>query len=173
MKILKQIIASFKRKKLLIPAFLVLSIILNYLVTFVPVVIQYFIDILLNKDVNNKLIENFINLFNNKISFIPTICILLLLIQVGIGLSTYIRTIVKNKIIQEFQFELKLKLFNHIQNLTYQDFYKNSLADLIQNSTNDVNNIVNFINTQFTYILDIVLIMIFAIAQLTKLDLRL
>lgn len=173
MKILKQIIASFKRTKLLIPAFLVLSIILNYLVTFVPVVIQYFIDILLNKDVNNKLIENFINLFNNKISFIPTICILLLLIQVGIGLSTYIRTIVKNKIIQEFQFELKLKLFNHIQNLTYQDFYKNSLADLIQNSTNDVNNIVNFINTQFTYILDIVLIMIFAIAQLTKLDLRL
>ena len=173
MKILKQIIASFKRTKLLIPAFLVLSIILNYLVTLVPVVIQYFIDILLNKDVNNKLIENFINLFNNKISFIPTICILLLLIQVGIGLSTYIRTIVKNKIIQEFQFELKLKLFNHIQNLTYQDFYKNSLADLIQNSTNDVNNIVNFINTQFTYILDIVLIMIFAIAQLTKLDLRL
>lgn len=173
MKILKKIISSFKRTKLLIPTFLLLSIILNYLVTFVPVVIQYFIDILLNKDVNNKLIENFINLFDNKISFIPTICILLLLIQVGIGLSTYIRTIVKNKIIQEFQFELKLKLFNHIQNLTYQDFYKNSLADLIQNSTNDVNNIVNFINTQFTYILDIVLIMIFAVAQLTKLDLRL
>ncbi len=173
MKILKKIISSFKRTKLLIPTFLLLSIILNYLVTFVPVVIQYFIDILLNKDVNNKLIENFINLFDNKISFIPTICILLLLIQVGIGLSTYIRTIVKNKIIQEFQFELKLKLFNHIQNLTYQDFYKNSLADLIQNSTNDVNNIVNFINTQFTYILDLVLIMIFAVAQLTKLDLRL
>ena len=173
MKILKEIILSFKHTKLLILVFFILSIILNYLTTYIPVVIQYFIDILLNQNVSNNIIENFINLFNNKISFIPIICILLLLIQIGIVLSTYIRTIIKNKIIQEFQFELKLRLFNHIQNLTYQDFYQNSLTDLVQNSTDDVNNIVSFIEKQFTYILDIALIMIFAIVQLVNLDLRL
>src|SRR5699024_6052623 len=69
--------------------------------------------------------------------------------------------------------ELKLKLFNHIQNLTYQDFYQKSLSDLVQNSTDDVNNIVNFIEKQFTYILDIILIIIFAITQLINLDFRL
>ena len=173
MKILKEIISSFKHTKLLILIFFILSIILNYLTTYVPIVIQYFIDILLNQNVSNNIIENFINLFNNKISFIPMICILLVLIQIGIVLSTYIRTIIKNKIIQEFQFELKLMLFNHIQNLTYQDFYQNSLADLVQNSTDDVNNIVSFIEKQFTYILDIILIMIFAVVQLVNLDLRL
>lgn len=173
MKILKEIISSFKHTKLLILIFFILSIILNYLTTYVPVVIQYFIDILLNQNVSNNIIENFINLFNNNISFIPMICILLVLIQIGIVLSTYIRTIIKNKIIQEFQFELKLRLFNHIQNLTYQDFYQNSLADLVQNSTDDVNNIVSFIEKQFTYILDIILIMIFAVVQLVNLDLRL
>lgn len=173
MKILKEIILSFKHTKLLILVFFILSIILNYLTTYIPVVIQYFMDILLNQNVSNNIIENFINLFNNKISFIPIICILLLLIQIGIVLSTYIRTIIKNKIIQEFQFELKLRLFNHIQNLTYQDFYQNSLTDLVQNSTDDVNNIVSFIEKQFTYILDIALIMIFAIVQLVNLDLRL
>lgn len=173
MKILKTIISSFKHTKLLILIFFVLSILLNYLTTYIPVVIQYFIDVLLNQNVNNNMIEYFISLFNNKLSFIPIICILLLLVEVIIVLSTYIRTIVKNKIIQEFQFDLKLKLFDHIQNLTYQDFYQNSLADLVQNSTDDVNNIVNFIEKQFTYILDIVLIIIFAIAQLVNLDLRL
>ena len=173
MKILRTIISSFKHTKLLILIFFLLSIVLNYLTTYIPIVIKYFIDVLLKQNVNNNIIEYFIGLFNNKLSFIPIICILLLLIEGGVVLSTYIRTIVKNKIIQEFQFELKLKLFDHIQNLTYQDFYQNSLADLVQNSTDDVNNIVNFIEKQFTYILDIVLIIIFAIVQLVNLDLRL
>lgn len=173
MKIFKTIISSFKHTKLLILIFFVLSIVLNYLTTYIPVIIQYFIDVLLNQNVNNNIIEYFISLFNNKLSFIPIICILLMIVEGVIVLSTYIRTIVKNKIIQEFQFDLKLKLFEHIQNLTYQDFYQNSLADLVQNSTDDINNIVTFIEKQFTYILDIVLIIIFAIAQLVNLDLRL
>lgn len=173
MKIFKTIISSFKHTKLLILIFFILSIVLNYLTTYIPVVIQYFIDVLLNQNISNTIIESFIGIFNNKLSFIPIICILLLLIEGIMVLSTYIRTIVKNKIIQEFQFDLKLKLFEHIQNLTYQDFYKNSLADLVQNMADDVNNIVNFIEKQLTYILDIVLIVIFAIVQLVNLDLRL
>lgn len=173
MKIFKAIISSLKHTKLLILVFFILSIVLNYLTTYIPVVIQYFIDVLLNQNVSNTIIENFINVFNNKLSFIPIICILLLLIEGIIVLSTYIRTIVKNKIIQEFQFDLKLKLFEHIQDLTYQDFYQNSIADLVQNMSDDVNNIVNFIEKQLTYILDIILIIIFAIAQLANLDLRL
>lgn len=173
MKIFKTIISSFKHTKLLILVFFILSIVLNYLTTYIPVVIQYFIDVLLNQNVSNTIIENFISIFQNKLSFIPAICILLISIEGIIVLSTYIRTIVKNKIIQEFQFDLKLKLFEHIQNLTYQDFYKNSLADLVQNMSDDVNNIVNFIEKQLTYILDIILIIIFAIVQLVNLDLRL
>ena len=173
MKFFKTIISSFKHTKTFILIFFILSILLNYLTTYVPVVIQYFIDVLLNQDVENHVIEFFTSLFNGKISFIPIICILLLIVEGIIVLSTYIRTIVKSKIIQEFQFELKLKLFNHIQNLTYQDFYQKSLSDLVQNSTDDVNNIVNFIEKQLTYIFDIVLIIIFAITQLINLDFRL
>ena len=173
MNLFKTIISSLKHTKVLILIFFILSIVLNYLVTYIPIIIQYFIDVLLNQNVNNIAIEFFISLFNDNLSFVPIICILLFMIEGIIVLSTYIRTVTKNKIIQEFQFELKLKLFDHIQNLTYQDFYRNSLADLVQNSTDDVNNIVNFIEKQFTYILDLILIIIFAIGQLASLDLRL
>lgn len=173
MKFLKTIISSLKHTKILILIFFILSIVLNYLTTYIPVIIQYFIDVLLNQNTNNTIIEYFISLFNNKLSFIPIMCILLVSVQGVIVLSTYIRTIAKNKIIQEFQFELKLNLFNHIQNLTYQDFYPNSLADLVQNSTDDVNNIVSFIEKQFTYILDVILVIIFAVTQLVNLDFRL
>ena len=64
MKFFKTVISSFKHTKLLIVIFFVLSILLNYLTTYIPVVIQYFIDVLLNQDVENHVIEFFISLFN-------------------------------------------------------------------------------------------------------------
>ena len=174
MKFFKTIISSLKNTKLLVFAFFILSIALNYLTTYIPVVIQYFIDTILKQiTTQNEILDLIVNSYESKIGFIFTICITLIIIQLIIIIFTYLRNISKTKIIQEFQEELKLKLFNHIQNLTYQDFYNNSLADLVQNSSDDVNNIVNFIDKQLTYILDIVLIIIFAIRQLITIDFRL
>lgn len=173
MKILKTILQSFKKTKILIILFFILSIILNYLVTYIPVVIQYFIDIALKTNTNNLILDKIYSTFSNNFNFIGSTCIVLIFIQLLIIISTYMRNIAKSKIIQEFQCELKLKLFTHIQNLSYQDFYNNSLADLVQSSTDDVNNIVNFINTWFTYILDIILIVVFAIFQIVNIDYRL
>ena len=164
MKFFKTMISSLKRTKLLIVIFFILTILLNYLTTYIPVVIQYFIDTILNEEAaQNEILDWAVNSFQNGIGFIATICLTVLVIQLAIIIFTYARSIAQTKIIQEFQYELKLKLFNHIQNLTYQDFYNNSLADLVQNSSDDVKNIVNFIDKQFTYIMDIVLIIIFAI----------
>ncbi len=174
MKFFKTIISSLKHTKMLIVIFFVLSIMLNYLTTYIPIVIQYFIDIVLKQRTTpNEILDLVVNLYENKIGFIATICIVLIIIQVVIMIFTYLRSVIKTKIIQEFQYEIKLKLFNHIQNLTYQDFYNNSLADLVQNSSDDVNNIINFIDKQLTYILDIALIIIFAIGQLITIDFRL
>lgn len=173
MKFLKIVMSSLKSTKIHIILFFILSIILNYLTTYIPVIIQYFIDYLLKQNTNNKLLENIVKMFQDKFSFIISICIVLIAVQLTIILATYLRSRLKSIILQEFQYKLKLKLFEHIQNLTYQDFYHNSLADLVQNSTEDVNNIVKFIESQLTYILDIVLIIIFAIVQLINIDLRL
>ena len=174
MKIGKAILSSFKHTKILIVIFFLLSMALNYLTTYIPIVIQYFIDTILKQEVvKNTILDQIVNLYGNQIGLITTICITLIIIQLGIVIFSYIRRIMQTKIIQEFQYTLKLQLFNHIQNLTYQDFYNNSLADLVQNSSDDVNNMVNFIDKQFTYILDIGLIIVFAISQLINIDFRL
>lgn len=174
MKFFKTIISSLKNTKLLIAIFFILSILVNYLTTCVPVVIQYFIDYILKQEnLRNGVLDWIVNFYENKIGFIAVICVVVSIIQLAIIVFTYIRSITKTKIIQEFQAELKLKLFNHIQNLTYQDFYNNSLADLVQNSSDDVNNIVNFIDKQLTFILDVILIIVFAISQLITIDFRL
>lgn len=173
MKFFKTIISSLKHTKILTLIFFVLSILLNYLTTYIPVIIQYFIDVILKQNTQNEILDKIVNISEGRVSFILTICITLIIVQLAIIIFTYLRNITKTKIIQEFGANLKLKLFKHIQSLTYQDFYNNSLADLVQNSSDDVNNIVNFIDTQLTYILDIVLIIIFAIGQLINIDFRL
>lgn len=173
MKFFKTIISSLKHTKILTLIFFVLSILLNYLTTYIPVIIQYFIDVILKQNTQNEILDKIVNISEGKVSFILTICITLIIVQLAIIIFTYLRNVIKTKIIQEFGANLKLKLFKHIQSLTYQDFYNNSLADLVQNSSDDVNNIVNFIDTQLTYILDIVLIIIFAIGQLINIDFRL
>ena len=77
MKAFKVIITSFKKTKLHICGFFILSLVIAYLTTYIPVILQYFIDVLLKQNVNNSLIEYFIGLCNNSLSFIPIICILL------------------------------------------------------------------------------------------------
>ena len=170
MKILKTILSSLKNVKLLLVIFFILSIILNYFITYIPIVIQYFLDVILGVETTNSVLDKLVVLYGNIIGFIMLICLILIIIELVIIISKYLRDIVKTRIIQEFQNTLKTKLFEHIQNLTYQDFYNNSLADLVQNSSNDVNNIVNFLECLLTYILDIVLVIIFAIVQLININ---
>ena len=172
-KSFRLIIKSFKNTKFRIALYVIFSLIIAYLTTFIPVIIQYFLDVLLKQSVSNTIIEKILSIFSNKLAFIPSMCLLLLLVKFILTLIIYLRTIIKNKIIQEFQFNIKQTLFYHIQNLTYQDFYKRSLADLVQNMADDVKDIVTFIDKQLTYILDIILILIFAIIQLSELDIRL
>lgn len=174
MKFFKIIMSSLKKSKLLIVVFFILSIMLNYLTTYIPVIIQYFIDVILNQNTTqNQILDLIVNLWENKIGFIWTICVILIIVKLVVIFFKYLRSITKIKIIQKFQYEIKLKVFNHIQNLTYQDFYNNSLASLVQNSNDDVKNIVNFLDKQLTYVLDIVLIIIFAIGQLLMINFRL
>lgn len=173
MKFFKMILSSLKNTKLLITIFFILSILLNYLVTYIPVVIQYFIDGILGVNLSNNILNVVVNQVEPIVGFIATICLILVVIQVFLIIFTYLRSVIKTKIIQEFQYNLKIKLFDHIQNLTYQDFYNNSLAELVQNSSDDANNIINFIDKQLTFILDIALIIIFAIGQLINVDYRL
>lgn len=173
MKTWKTILSSLKHSKIYILLFMVLSLLLNLLITYIPIIIQYFIDVLLKQETKNELLDKIVNEYQDKIGFIYVICIVLIIVQLAIILITYIRTNIKNKIMQEFQYRFKQNLFEYIQALTYQDFYKNSLADLLQNATDDINNIVQFFEKGLTFILDILLVMIFAIMQLFSVDYRL
>lgn len=81
MKFFKTIISSLKNTKLLIAIFFILSILVNYLITCVPVVIQYFIDYILKQEnLRNGVLDWIVNFYENKIGFIAVICIVVSII---------------------------------------------------------------------------------------------
>lgn len=68
MKFFRTIISSFKRTKLLILIFFTLSIMLNYLTTYIPIVIQYFIDIILKQSTKtNGILDMVVNLYEKRL----------------------------------------------------------------------------------------------------------
>lgn len=83
MKFFKTIISSLKHTKLLTLIFFVLSILLNYLTTYIPVIIQYFIDVILKQNTQNEILDKIVNICEGKVSFIVTICITLIIVQLA------------------------------------------------------------------------------------------
>lgn len=152
---------------------MITTLLSSYLVTYVPVVIQYMIDTILNTNGNNAMLDAIARLCSSTSGFLITMCICLFLIQIGIQGINLLKGFSKNKVIQQIEYELKTKLVEFIQELTYQDFTNTSFADLIQKSNRDIDNIIQFIDKQFTFFLELFLVIIFAMMQLARLDIRL
>lgn len=148
--------------------FLILSIINSYLITLIPIIISYGLNYLLGNDSNFYFIDFLIGLTNNKAIFIVYICISLFFIKIICSLVVYIRNCCKDKFLINLQFNLKHKLFYHIQELTYSNYFSNSIADLVQKASNDTNNISTFISTQLTFILDVILLILFSGIQIFR-----
>lgn len=83
MKFFETIISSLKHTKLLTLIFFVLSILLNYLTTYIPIIIQYFIDVILKQNTQNEILDKIVNICEGKVSFIVTICITLIIVQLA------------------------------------------------------------------------------------------
>lgn len=168
MKTINLIFSSIKERILYVMFFLILSIINSYLITLIPIIISYGLNYLLGNSSNFYFIDFLISLTNDKTVFIIYICISLFFIKAISSLIVYIRNCCKDKFLMNLQFNLKHKLFYHIQELTYSNYFNNSVADLVQKASNDTNNISTFISTQLTFILDVILLILFSGIQIFR-----
>lgn len=168
MKTINLIFSSIKEKMYYIILFLILSIINSYLITLIPIIISYGLNYLLNNDSNFYLIDFLVSLTTDKKMLIIYICGILLFIKIFGSLIVYIRNCCKDKFLMNLQFNLKHKLFYHIQELTYSNYFSNNVADLVQKASSDTNNINTFISTQLTFILDVILLILFSGIQIFR-----
>lgn len=168
MKLLKIIFECIKRRMIYVILFIIFSILSMYLVTYLPVIISYGINhIMGNNDSIYALDIMLKNISNIKI-YLVIICLILLLMQGAICLLNYLKSRAKDKFIQNFGYELKHNIFNHIQELTYTSFYNNSVADLVQKASSDINKLISFIDKQLIFFVDLFLLITFIGLRLFK-----
>ena len=161
MKFLKILLSCIRRKIIYVILFIIFSTLSMYLLTYIPVLISYGINHIMGNNDSIYVLDNLLKNVKDIKLYLFFICIILLIIQGFISLFNYLKSRFKDKFIQEFQYNLKYKLFYHIQELTYTSFYNNSVADLVQKASVDINKIVNFFDRQLIFFVDLFLLIIF------------
>ncbi len=168
MKLLKIMLECIKKKLIYVLLFIIFSVFSMYLVTYLPIVISYGINHIMGNNDSIYILDLLLKNVGDVKIYLVIICLILLLIQGIICLLNYLKSRVKDKFIQNFQYELKHNIFNHIQELTYTSFYNNSVADLVQKASSDINKLVSFIDKQLIFFVDLFLLVIFIGFRLFK-----
>lgn len=161
MKFLKILLKSLKGKVKYVFLFLIFSILSMYFLTYIPVIISYGINNLTGNKESIYFIDLITKYATNDKTYLILICVILLATQGLVCIFNYLKSKSKDKFIQNFQYNLKHSLFNHIQELTYTSFYNNSVADLVQKASTDINKIVSFIDKQLIFFVDFTLLILF------------
>lgn len=161
MKLFKLLIKCLKNKLIYVILFLIFSIISMYFITYLPIIISYGINNIIGNTDSIYVLDLITKNISDTRIYLVDICVILLCVQGLICIFNYLKSRVKDKFIQEFQYNLKHRIFYHIQELTYTSFYNNSVADLVQKASTDINKLVNFIDRQLIFFVDLFLLIIF------------
>ena len=135
-----------------IPLFIVVSlfqIILPLTYSYVPQFVKYVFDYILdNTGAANTLPSFVINIFNNYegIKAVVIVSSTLVLYQLFRGMLMFVNGICKGKFAENIAFDMRKRLFSHIQDLSFS--YHNNLdtGDFIQRCTSDIDTIKSFIS---------------------------
>ena len=129
--------------------------------SYVPQFIKYVVDTILEGTIEGvvtlpSFLLDFFNKFDNKLTCILVVGISLVICQVIRGAMMFFNGYVKGKISEGIAFDMRVKLYSHIQNLSYTYQNNADTGDLIQRCTSDVDTIKSFLTSQLPEILYII-----------------
>ena len=155
---------------------MILTIVVPVTYSYVPQFIKYVFDYVLlpNPDAENTLpqfLKDFYSSFD-KLESVLVIGVSLVIFQSVRGLLMFLNGILKGMYSERIAYDMRTKLYNHIQNLSAS--YHNSVdtGDLIQRCTSDIDTIKNFISAQLPEILYILASFISGAIQMASININ-
>lgn len=140
---------------------LAFSIINPTLYSFVPQFIKYVVDFILKGSSEGRttlpsfLIE-FYNNITDQLTAILVVGISLALYQAFRGVLMFLNGYSKGKLAENIAFDMRTKLYSHIQDLSYSYHNNVDTGDLIQRCTSDVDTIKSFLSAQLPELMYII-----------------
>ena len=160
-------IKDTKRYIIIIP---ILSAIITYLKLQIPMCIKYGIDGIAFGD--TKVIPTFlIKWFSSEpLQNILILSLYLILLYLCVSIISYIRDQITSKFTLKVNYNVRMRIFKHIQKLEYQSYYSYDKNEMLQRIRDDATKFSNFFQRSLNLILDSFFIVIYVIYQGIKLN---
>ncbi len=136
---------------------MIITIVVPVTYSYVPQFIKYVFDYVLepNPDTSNTLPQFLINFFSSfeGLESVLAVGVVLVIYQLIRGALMFLNGTLKGMFAEGIAYDMRTKLYNHIQNLSYSYHSSVDTGDLIQRCTSDIDTIKSFISTQLPEIL--------------------
>ena len=149
---IKRIVVWSKRYIPLFISIILLSILLQWLYSYLPLFIQYSFAVLGYGDIDNVALPSFlINMFkggDTVLNIILMVSLSMIILQAIRSVLRFIDNYMQGALAQYIGHRLRTKLYKHICELPFS-YHKNAdVGDLIQRSTSDIDQVSNFVAQQ-------------------------
>lgn len=172
---MKKLLKWIKPYPLLIISIIALTIIAPVTYSFVPQFIKYVIDVVLgmNKDSSftlpNFLIE-FFKSYSNPLVVILIVGGTLLAYQMIRAVILFLNGYTKGILAEKIAYDMRTKLFKHLQNLSFGYHSNLDTGDTIQRCTSDIDTIKSFLSAQLPQVLYIIASLSAGIYQMANIN---
>ena len=133
-------------------AIILLSILLQWLYSYLPLFVQYSFAVLGYGDIEKVALPSFlVNIFKNgdtTLNIILMVSMSMILLQAIRSVLRFIDNYMQGALAQYIGYRLKIKLYKHICDLPFSYHSNSDVGDLIQRSTSDIDQVANFVSTQ-------------------------
>ena len=151
---MKGIKKIFKWSAKFIPLFvaiIILSTLLQWLYSYLPLFVQYAFAVLGQGNLNVALPSFLLNWFktsNDTLTIILMVSISMILLQAIRSVMRFITNYSQGALTHLITYEMKIKMYNHICDLPFSYHSNADVGDLIQRTTSDIDQVSNFVSQQ-------------------------
>lgn len=162
MKGIKKLMRWAKPYTLLFIIIVIFTVLNPLTYSYIPQFIRYVINVVLEDNSVEgvstlpSFFLDFFSKYDNKLTCITIVGVTLVLCQLLRGIMMFGNGYVKGKMAESIAFDMRTRLYSHIQNLSYTRQNNLDTGDLIQRCTSDIDTIKSFLTSQLPEILYIV-----------------
>jgi len=164
MKKRKGFIHLMKWAKPYVPLMIVIiifTVINPFLYSYVPQFIKYVVDVIFEHSIEGSttlpsFLIDYYNSISDQLTAVTIVGISLVLFQMTRGIIMFLDGYNKGKFAENIAYDMRNKLYTHIQNLSYQYHNNVDTGDLIQRCTSDIDTVKAFLSAQLPQLLFII-----------------
>ncbi len=154
MKGIKRIVGWAKQYTFLFVFIVLISVLLQWLYSYLPLHVNYALAVIepegeYSKDVNlPSFIISWFESQNEVLKIVLIVGISMILLQAVRSVLRFLCNYSQKKLAELIRYKLKVKLYDHIEDLPFSFHQNHDVGDLIQRSTSDVDQVSDFVANQ-------------------------